>query len=195
MRSKGFLGLAAVAVVAFLAAPAAAQDADVMITIEAREICDGDQALCLVVTEGDLESVAPGDQVEVTYRNTGNLSHNLYVIESENADAGHSDTSSDEAVAGTDGMVAPGDEATVTFTAPEEADGLYYWCDVTGHEEQGMWLEAEYAMGANETDDEGDPFGGDESPTSPEGPTPSISVVFALAAVAAAFVALRRRAA
>lgn len=196
MYLRVLLALAAVALLAS-AAPAAAQDGDVSLTIEARDVCDGDQAFCLEVTEGDMDGVAPGDRVTVTYRNDGNTSHNLYVIGSEDADPTHADTSSDNATAGTDGDVEPGDEATFDFVAPQGADGLYYWCDVPGHETQGMWLEASYATGGNETGNEtepaGGPFGGGDGDQSPTGPAPSLGAwAVVAAALVGAFVARRR---
>lgn len=195
MHLRLLLGLAVVALVA-TATPAAAQDTDVRLTIEARDVCDGDEAFCLEVTEGDIESVAPGDRVTVTYRNAGNTSHNLYVIESERADLTHADTASDNATAGTDGDVEPEDEATFDFVAPDDASGLYYWCDVTGHETQGMWLDAEYATDGNETGNQtepaGDPFGGDPTPTEGAPPLGAWAVV---AAALIAFAVARRRSA
>lgn len=199
MDARILLGVAVVALLAG-AMPAAAQGEDVSLTIEAMEVCDGDEAFCLEVVEGDLESVAPGDRVTVTYRNEGNTTHNLYVVASGDADPTHADTSSDNATAGTDGDVEPGAEATFDFVAPEEASGLYYWCDVAGHEPQGMWLEAEYATSGNETANEtepaGAPFGGgggggDETPT--EG-APSLGALF-VAAASVGIIRARRRAA
>lgn len=30
----------------------------------------------------------------------------------------------------------------MSFTVPDDADGLYFWCNLEGHEARGMWIEA-----------------------------------------------------
>lgn len=128
-----------VGLLAIVAAPSAlGQDADHEITIEAPSECS-DTTFCFEVVDGDLDAVEAGDTVEATFVNANGAEHDLWVASLEDADVA-GDTGDDVALAGSD-RIGEGEEATVTFTAPE-GDGFYFWCDVPGHEQSGMYIEA-----------------------------------------------------
>lgn len=117
----------------------AATAADINLTIEARESdCPGDRTYCFVVAEGDLADLASPATVQLTFRNAGDLQHNLLVAQLGNAEVGD-DTFASAAFFQTD-AIDPGNETVGNFVIPAEAGGLYLWCDIAGHEQLGMWL-------------------------------------------------------
>lgn len=124
-----------------LAPPAVAHEDAVHISVEARESnCTGTRDLCFEVTQGNLDDIGPGTQVEVSFRNQGNTGHQFWATTKANADPSNQDTSTSSALGGTQDPVSPGNQATVTFTIPDDAEGFYFWCDVGNHEAQGMWI-------------------------------------------------------
>lgn len=123
-----------------LAAPASADTVE--LTFEARESdCPGDRTYCFAV-EGDLGEVAPGDTVRVTFRNAGDIDHNLLVARLDDANVGE-DTFASSAFFEM-ASIGPGAEAFDNFTVPADAGGLYFWCDIAGHEQLGMWTEQDF---------------------------------------------------
>ncbi len=119
------------------------------ITVVAQEGgCPDEKTFCFDVEErpDDLE---PGDEVNLTLRNEGNTSHNAHVTTNDSADPEHRDTPSTAAIANTS-TISPGEMDSTNVTVPEDADGIYIWCDMTGHEAAGMWVEMEVG---NETGD------------------------------------------
>lgn len=174
-------GILLVVAALFSAAPSAAQES-VSLVIEVTEDsaeCGDDRTWCFTVAEGDLADVEPGSEVTITFRNTGQSPHQLDVSTLADADPEHKNTRSDDAIANTTAGMSPGSEETITFTAPEDAEGLYYWCGVSGHEQLGMWLEAAY--GAEEEDDGG------------AGEASAPGALAFLSLLGLAFMALRRR--
>ncbi len=157
-----------------LVAPTASA-ASVSVTIVAKENC-ASSTYCFEVTAGDVASIQPGDEVTVTFENDGTMDHNLFVAASGDATPG-GDTTQSVAFANTEDLDA-GNSTTLTFTAPADASGLYYWCDVAGHEQLGMYLEQAYPGG------NGDGGGS---------PMPAWTMLVAFAAVSVAL-ARRRRA-
>lgn len=148
---------------ALLTAPlAAAQGGTTELTIVAPQSsdCSDGKTYCFEVTEGSLSDISPGDEVTVTFKNEGQTVHNLYVTQSSNADPNNEDTSGDAAIASTEDL-DQGEEATITFTAPE--DGTYFWCDVTGHEQMGMWLETSSAGTSDDSAETSTSDGGQNS--------------------------------
>lgn len=112
------------------------------LTIEARDAnCPGEEAYCFIVT-GDLDDVEGGATVNVTFRNAGRIEHELSAALLENADVG-GDTPKSAAFFEIDPIDA-GEEETGSFVVPEDAGGIYLWCDVAGHEQLGMYTEAEF---------------------------------------------------
>ena len=94
-----------------------------------------------------------------------------------------SDTPAADAVAHTDDAVAGGASDTVTFAVPSGTSKLYYWCDVSGHEELGMWGEIPVQAAAGDGDDDGE-GDGNGSP---------VPVYVALGAILCAVVLFRRK--
>ncbi|MDX1613328.1 MAG: plastocyanin/azurin family copper-binding protein [Candidatus Promineifilaceae bacterium] len=84
----------------------------------------------------DTASMPAGAEVEVTLENAGNLEHSWTLVASD-VDATAA-TDADVVVTGAStGSVAPGESATITFTAPEA--GTYQMvCTVPGHAAGGM---------------------------------------------------------
>lgn len=172
--ARKFVLLALGTLALLLIAPTASA-ASVSLTIVAKENC-ADSSFCFEVTQGDAASVSPGDEVTVTFQNDGSSAHNLYVAAQDDADVG-GDTPESAAIQNTD-EVPSGNSTTVTFTAPSDASGVYYWCDVAGHEQLGMYLNQGYAGGNG-----GD--GGDS-------PMPAWTMLVAFAAVGLALARRRR---
>lgn len=80
-------------------------------------------------------TVSAGDEVEVTFTNTGALEHSWAVVgtDVELATVADSDAINGSAT----GTVAAGETGTVTFTAP--AAGTYQFvCTIAGHAAAGM---------------------------------------------------------
>jgi plastocyanin len=166
-----WIPLAATVALVAAAAPALAQ-ADASVTIEAPAECQ-ETTFCYEVAEGSLDEIEPGDDVEITFRNQASAEHNLWVADLADVTPGDG-SEPEDGLNGTE-QIAEGEEATVTVTAPD-GEGLYLWCDVPGHEQGGMYIEAPYESEAS---------GGQQSPA--VGPA-------ALAAVlGAAALAVRRR--
>lgn len=161
----------------------------VQLTLEARDDpdeCSGDgQYMCLVVVDGSLEALQPGASVNLTLRNGGTTHHNAYVTTAAGADPDHEDTSADARFAGTREEVESGETATVEFTVPEDAEGAYIWCDVTGHETSGMWLEVGFERSESQASE-------DEVPSEDQ-TVPGAGIVLTIAAAAGVAVVRRRR--
>lgn len=129
------------AVLLLLLAPAASADT-VELTFEARESdCPGDRTYCFAV-EGDLGEVAPADTLRLTFRNAGDIEHDLHVALLEDANVGE-DTFASSAFFQID-AIGPGAETFANLTVPADAGGLYFWCDIAGHEQLGMWTEQDF---------------------------------------------------
>lgn len=160
----------------------------VQLILEARDDpddCTDDRYMCLTVVDGSLEALEPGASVNLTLRNEGTTHHNAYVTTAAKADPDHEDTPGDARFAGTREEVESGETASVEFTVPEDAEGAYIWCDVTGHETSGMWLEVSF-----------DTSGGEPPQDEPRAETqtvPGASVVLAIAAAVGVAVLRRRR--
>lgn len=145
------IALSVIAATLVLAPVASAHAGTDHLTIVAKDSgCASGESFCFEVTEGSLANVSAGDEVEITFKNEGSSVHNLYVAELSDADPDRKDTPEDVAIASTDDLDG-GEETTLSFTAPDGADGLYLWCDVSGHEQLGMWTDAPYSGGSAET--------------------------------------------
>lgn len=160
------------------ATPAAAHAGAYQLTLEASEDCP-DRTYCFEVTEGSLDEITPGEEIQVTLVNpeSNDLEHNVKVTPLQNADP---DRETDDAKAGTDDL-QPGEEASFEYFVPQGVDGLYLWCDFGVHEGQGMYLEAS--------------FGGDGASTSGQEETngsPGPGALAALAGLAAVALLARR---
>lgn len=134
------------------------------VTVVAREDgCPDGKTFCFEVTEGDLSSLTPGDKVNVTFQNEGSLGHELYFARTADADSSHEDTGEDAAFARIE-ETSPGASKQKTIRIPTDADGLYIWCDVSGHESQGMWESITLASSdgggtSTDGDQQGSPLG------------------------------------
>lgn len=76
-------------------------------------------------------------------------------------------------------LVPPGESRTMTFTVPEDAEGVYLWCSVPGHEEAGMANELTFQTMASGEQNEAGPA------------VPMVPVLLAITALGAAPVALK----
>ncbi len=124
-----------------LAPTVSAHEGSVHLMVEAREsACTGTRTFCFEITQGNLDDIGPGTEVEVTFRNQGSVGHQFWATTKANADPTNQDTSTGTALGGTQDPVSPGASATVMFTIPDDAQGFYFWCDVGTHEAQGMWI-------------------------------------------------------
>lgn len=138
------MGFAVALVLLVSATPALAHGTgQVHVTIEAHDTasaCGGDRDYCLDVVEGSLSHLSPGSTLNVTFRNEGSTDHQLTIAPLSSADSTHKDTSPERAY-GTIGEVEPGASATGTVQIPADETAIYLWCDLSGHERLGMWLE------------------------------------------------------
>lgn len=124
----------------------------VELTIAARESgCPGDRDYCYEVVAGDLGDLEPGATVHVTFRNMGEVPHELAMARMEEADPG-GDTAESSAFFEIE-PIAAGAEEEANFTVPRDTVGLYFWCDIAGHEALGMWMLQEFAE-ADDAEDE-----------------------------------------
>lgn len=140
MRTLAIIGMLAVGLLALAPGANAHLDA-VHLNVEAREDgCAGAREFCFELTSGNLDDIGPGTQVEVFFRNQGSTGHQFWVTTKANMDPSNHDTSTSNAIAGTQDPVAPGNQQTVTFTIPDDAKGFYFWCDIGQHESRGMWI-------------------------------------------------------
>ncbi len=149
------LGLAA----SPLIAPAQGHAGADTFTIEARESGCSGSSFCFVPTEGNPQNATPGDQVTIIFENpsSNSQSHNFHVTTIDNADTANRDTSGDAAYAST-GDVAPGEQEELTFLVPSGSEGIYWWCDIGGHEAQGMYLALDFTGGGADDGQNGSPF-------------------------------------
>jgi plastocyanin len=130
---------------ALLAAiPSAAAQERVEVTVEARQDCPGDDELCLKVTKGALNDLAPGTSATITFRNQAGQEHNLHAAALNEADVSHQDTKAEIALGHTNLTVKKNASDAFTFDVPDNAVGIYLWCDLASHETQGMWLEKRF---------------------------------------------------
>lgn len=150
------------------------------LTIEASEDCP-QEAYCFEVTQGSLDELQAGEEVQITFVNpdANNLDHNLYLTGLSQANPGE-DTDSSAAEASTE-TLSPGEETTFETFIPQSFEGLYMWCDVPGHEGEGMYLQASFGGGDASTDS------GDETNDSP-----GLGAIGGLAALGAVALGLRR---
>lgn len=176
-----------------LSAGAAAQDGQtvsVTATAGEQDDCPSGDTYCWLV-EG-AEGIEPGDTVEVTVVNPSDnsVAHNFYVMFGAPAETG-GNTDGSAADHSTDD-VAPGEETTLSFEVPEDADEIYGWCDVAGHEQLGMW--ELWEIGASGGGDGGD-GGMDGNGTDGDGAdaSPGLGLLAALAGMGLAAAALARR--
>lgn len=207
MRRSWIVSAVLAALLCF-AGSAAALPADKHLTLEADDgqgCASEGKNDCYHVAEGSLDGFEQGMRVHVELVNVGSADHNVYVAEPGDADGNNIDSSGDAAINGSD-TIASGESTNLTFTVPAEADGLYFWCDVTGHEALGMWLETDVAEADNATDDGSDTpeddGGGDEADDGTDGDEedddvsrflPAPGPVAALVAALGAALFLRRR--
>ncbi len=172
-------------------APAQAQQADLTLTLEADDAdgCLDQQALdCFRIADGSLDTLQTGMLVHITLQNVGDNPHNVYVTPQSSADTDTRDTNPDDAINGSE-TIDPGEETTLVFTVPDDAEGLYLWCEVGTHEAFGMYLTADIEQAPDGDDDPDD--GADQEPDdgeTPEGdsdeaqsvPAPTLAPVLAL---------------
>lgn len=112
------------------------------LAVEARENgCPPGQTFCLVVTHGSLAALRGGDLFYVRFLNSGTVPHELAVTDFSQRHASHQATSKNPNIRGVENATAGHGGEFHVHVAPEFS-GLYFWCDMPGHEEQGMWLEA-----------------------------------------------------
>ncbi len=118
--------------------------------------CPSGKDLCLEFG-AETPPLAPGDRVDLAFFNDDERSHTVMVTTGDQADGSHSDTPKSAALTSTP-SVAAGDQSTENlFTVPEGTSTLYVWCDVSGHEGSGMWLEVPVQGGDGGTN--GSPLG------------------------------------
>lgn len=118
---------------------------------------------CYHVANGTLDGFEQGMRVHLMLENVGDNSHNVFAAKQADADSNHVDTPASAAINSSE-TIDPGASANLTFTIPDDAEGLYLWCDVQGHEAAGMWLEASVSAASNTTE-ESDETTGNETGT------------------------------
>lgn len=165
-----------------LAGSAAAHAGQDTFTVEPRESgCSGSQ-YCYEATEGDLSNISAGDNVKIFFENpdSNSAAHNIHVTLPDDADSSNEDTPESAAFASSE-TIDPGEEVEIQFQVPSGSDGVYLWCDVSGHESLGMWEELTF---------EGDGGGGGGDAGQNGAPFPTAGAILALAGLA---LVLKRR--
>lgn len=82
----------------------------------------------------------PGDSLELTFENEAETTHSLWVADADDVADDRPNSSREDALAGVE-AVAPGEEATINLTIPEDADTLYLWDDTGDREaDAGMQM-------------------------------------------------------
>lgn len=133
----------AAAILLALSLPAATGQPSLTLEIHAQgDDCPDGEAFCFTVQRGSLEALEPGTEVTIALENRDSSMHNLYVAPLEDANPNR-DTDPDHALAGTRDLPEGGQDR-ITLTAPEDAQGLYLWCEIGAHERLGMILNAPY---------------------------------------------------
>lgn len=187
----------------FLAGTATAFPAHKHVTLEGDngEGClDQQKNDCFRVVNGSMDGFVAGMRIHLTLVNVGSAPHNVYVTEEANADQLRIDTAGDDAINNT-ATIDPDANASTIFDVPDDAEGLYFWCDIDGHEAGGMWITASVEQpvdeppeggtgGANDTgnDSDGDAGGSDgddESAVPAPGGVAVVATVVSTALVAA----------
>lgn len=167
-----------------LAGSAAAHAGQDTFTVEPRESgCSGSQ-YCYKATEGDLANISAGDSVKIIFKNpdSNSAAHNIHVTLPDDADSSNEDTPESAAFASSD-TIQPGEEVEIQFQVPSGSDGLYLWCDVSGHESLGMWEELTFSGSS-------DGGSGDSGNEQNGSPFPTAGAILALAGLA---LVLKRR--
>lgn len=179
--------LAIIAALALLAGPlagtATGHAGTDTFTIEPRESgCSGSQ-YCYVATEGDPANVSAGDQVRIIFKNpsSNSAAHNFHVTLPDQADSSHQDTPTSASFASTSD-VQPGEQEELQFQVPSGASGIYWWCDVSGHEDLGMWTELTFSGSGGD--------GGSDGGSENGSPFPAVGAILAVAGLA---LVLKRR--
>jgi hypothetical protein len=151
------------------------------ITIEASEDCPN-RTYCFEVTSDSLDDVAPGEETTIKYVNpdSNSLNHNLKVTTKAKADTDNRDTANSAAFAETENL-EPGERTELNFTVPAASDGIYLWCGVGVHEEQGMYRMVSFGSAEDSGNDGGSQNG-----------SPGPGALVAVLGAAGAAVALRR---
>lgn len=148
------VAVAALVLVTLLAATAGAQNTT-QLTVEAREDC-AETTFCFEIT-GDLEDAEPGDVLDITLVNPeDNLQeHNLHLALSSEANVGEEEATEPRVAFASTEDVSPGNETTLSVEIPEEAEGVYLWCTIRAHEQQGMFRDV--GLAGVEEDVDGSP--------------------------------------
>lgn len=188
MHTRSVLfGAMALMLVAALAPVATAQTGGNVTVTALENGCPGGRTFCFEhAVDGQL---TPGTEISFTFVNAeeNQAPHNLYVTLDQDYDEDNAQSDAAEAEGNTEDL-PPGEEATFTVMLASNAQQIYYWCDVVGHESLGMWgtIPVESANGG--TGDDTPPGDGEEESGSP-GP----GALALLAAAALGAVALGRR--
>lgn len=180
MALKRPLLIACVVLAAVAAQPAALAHTGhgVFVVLEAGEAGDcPDGSYCFDVVRGDLADITPGADVELELENPedNGIQHNAHVARLADRNQG-GNTPTTSAFANTED-VDPGQTTTINFTVPTDADEVYIWCTIAGHESGGMWITSGEADGGS-ADGNG---------------SPGFTALGALAGIGFALLAHRRR--
>lgn len=130
----------------------AGEETTAAITVMATSDCPGTFE-CLEVGRVDGRP-GPNGTIEVRFENEGQDQHDLHVTTRSKADTGDHSTPKTVAMGSTGTVDGPEGRASFTVRVGA-ADGVYFWCDRSGHEEAGMWIEQPFAaFPAGMADDE-----------------------------------------
>lgn len=139
MRAHGFLiGLFALSLAAI--PTVLAHDGPSVTVVAPSDGCPSGKDLCLEFNTQP-PALQPGDRVDLAFFNEDDTSHTVMITTGDQADSSHQDTPKSAALASTPSVAAGGSSTENLFTVPEGTSSLYVWCDVSGHEGAGMWLE------------------------------------------------------
>lgn len=134
-RPSALLGTTAVALLVLATAVATAATIETTFTaLDGPDAC-GEDDFCWDVP---VTGVAPNSTLNLTVVNGGQDAHNFYVDWDGDFDETNTDSDPQAAEANLDRLES-GDSGDISFTVPADAEQLYIWCDIPGHEELGMF--------------------------------------------------------
>lgn len=158
MRAHGVLIVAFVLSLAALPTALAHDGPTIGVVAPPSDQCPSGKDLCLEFN-ADPPAISPGDQVDLAFFNDDERSHTIMITAASDADSSHQDTPKSVALASTPSVAAGESSSENLFTVPEGASTLYVWCDVSGHEASGMWIEVPVQGGSDADGSNGSPLG------------------------------------
>lgn len=125
---------------AFLPTAASHDGPSITVVAPPSDECPQGKSFCLEFNN-QVPAFGPGDVVDLVFYNDDSTTHSIMITTASQADQSHQDTPQNAALSFTGNVEAGSSSSENTFTVPDGVSTLYVWCDVSGHEAGGMWIE------------------------------------------------------